>query len=445
MKNILIFTKWLLVRFWYVKRAFYQFSDYLIYTKKSQIFYKRAAQRAYEIEHTRFYGFIGRTLFALKELAALISYEKIFKKSILLEGFEKCDMKNIHKEGNRHILWPPSPFTEFEKRVVSDGFFKKIEKSYKYGVEHDPYLNLDKERVWQKHIKEFKDFYFDKEGGLIKKRVVNFRKEKGSGANILTDHFEVINPKFGYLKSYLKAIDLVMDFHRFSNFIDPAILQSISESYAGEPDMVVYRGQRLSDRLIFLASIMSEIKKHIFFESKKRVIIADIGGGFGHMGRFTHYYIPNSCYILIELNEMTIFGSYFLKYAFYDKKIATIIDIKERFDDFENLVKEYDFIILPGWAIKNIPDNFVDLFIATGSISEMPEHFAQFYLNGVDRSLKKGGYFYTNSRVETEKHKPYLHIFYKWRLKSKFLTLSYDYHPVNLIQKTSPQWIGRKL
>ncbi len=445
MRNFIIFIKWIFVRAWYMKRAFFIFRDRLLYTKSSRIFYKRAAQRDYEIEHTRFYNFLGRTLFALKELTALITDDKIFKKSIILEGYENYDPKRLYKEGNDRLLWPLSPFVELKKSVVSEDFFKKIENSYKYSVKNDPYLTMNKEKVWEKHLKEFKEFYFDKNDNLIKERIINFRKEKGSGANILTDHFEVINSEYGYFKSYLKSLDLILDFHRFSNFIEPSILQSVSDSYAGEPNLPVYRGQRLSDRIIFLATVISEIKKHLFFDDSKRTCIVDIGGGFGHMGRFTHYYIQNSCYILVELSEMSVFGAYFLKYAFNDKKVATIADILDRTDDFESLINEYDFIILPAWAISKLPNEFVDLHIATGSIAEMPEHFAQMYLNEIDRTLKFGGYFYTNSRVEIEKDKPYLYIFYKWKLKSRFLTLSYNYHPVNLIQKTSPQWIGKKV
>ena len=445
MKNTITLLKWLLNRIWYSKRVLYILRDKLIYTKSSQIFYKRAPMVDYEISHTRFYNFLGRVLFGIKEVIALLSNNKIFKKSIQLEGYDKIDISKLYEKGSNDILWPPSVFTELSKHHVSDEFIQKISASYHQSYQNDPHIDMDKEIVWEKHIKEFQEFYFDKDGNIIKEKLETFRAYKGSSANILTDHFEVINENFGYFKSYLKSLDLVLDFHRFSNFIDNDILQSISESYAGDIKVPLYRGQRLSDRLIFLATVASEIKKHIHFQDTKRKCIVDIGGGFGHMGRFTHYYVPNSCYVLVELNEMAAFGAYFLQYAFADKKVATFSDIKDRLDNFDQLIQEYDFIILPTWAISHIPDNFVDLYIATGSIAEMPQHYAQMYLDTVDRTLKYDGYFYTNSRVEVEEHKPYLYIFYKWKLKSKFLTLSYAYHPVNLIMRTSPQWIGKKV
>ncbi|MCH9813436.1 MAG: putative sugar O-methyltransferase [Epsilonproteobacteria bacterium] len=397
-----------------------------------------------EITHTLYFNVIGRTLFALKEILALLTKEKLFTKSILLEGYDLYNPTSAYKQGTHELMWPKSPLVELHPSKVSKEFLTKISLSYSLSYQNDP-LNIDKEYVWEQHVKEFKEAYFDQNDHIIEDKIINFRKDKSSTANILVDHFEVLNDEFGYFKSYLKSIDLVMEYHRFSNFIDHHILGAISESYAGNIHTPVYRGQRLSDRIIYLASVMSEIKKHIPLSTEKRNVIVDIGGGFGHMGRFTSTYIPNSCYILVELNEMACFGAYFLQYTFPDKKVATYLDIAQRVDEFPKLVKEYDFIILPTWCIQSLPNEFVDLYIATGSIAEMPKQYAQMYLDEIDRTLKYNGYFYSNSRVKVEKEKIYLYIFYYWQFKSNFLTLSYCYHPVNLIVQTSPQWIGQKI
>ena len=436
--------RWMVKHLFYIRRFYYIIIDFLFYTKASKIFYKSMPVVSNEIEHIRYYNFVGRFLFATKELIALITNNKIFKKSIKLEGYDRVNFKEIYQEGNHTILWPKSPFVELDKGQVDDAFFQKISDSYALSYQNNP-LNIGKEYIWEAHTNEFQAFYFTKDKTIIKEKVINFRAEEGSTAHILVDHFEVLNKKFGYFKSYLNAIDLVLDYHRFSNFIDPAILGSISESSVGNIATPLYRGQRLTHRLIYLASVMSEIQKHIYFQDNNRKVIVDIGGGFGHMGRFTSNYISNSCYILVELEEMASFGAYFLQYAFPNKRVATYVDIVDRLDEFDRLVEEYDFIILPTWTVKNIPDCFVDLYIVTGSIAEMPKEYAQMYLDEIDRTLKYDGFFYSNSRVKVEAHKPYLYILYKWKLQSKFLTLSYTYHPVNLILETSPQWIGKKI
>lgn len=444
MHDFVTLLRWLASRIFFLKRYAFSFINFCIYSNSSTFLYKSQAKVKNEITHTLYYNFFGRFLWSSKEILALITNGKIFKKSIVLEGYHNYNFDKEYQQGSHNIQWPISPFIELSRKKIHPKFFDKISHSYQLSHENNP-LNMDKEFVWEEHINEFKKFYFNDSGELIQSKMINFRKEFYSSAHILTDHYETLSKEMGYFKSYLKSIDLVLEYHRFSNLIHPSILGSLSESYAGELSTPIYRGQRLSKRILFLATVMSEIQKHITFQDEPRKVIVDIGGGFGHLGRFTSNYIPNSCYVLVELEEMACFGSYFLQYCFPNKKIATLVDILDRLENFEALTQEYDFIILPTWGISYIANESVDLYIATGSISEMPEHYAQMYLTEIDRTLKYNGYFYTTTRVKIEEHKPYLYIFYKWKLQSKFLTLSYVYHPVNLLVQTSPQWIGKKI
>ncbi len=445
--------KWLAARVRFIPRAYYILKDKLLYTKSSHIFYKRAASVPYEINHTRYYNFLGRTLFATKEIIALLTKEKVFKKSIILEGYEDVDYPALYQEGNHEILWPKSPFVELEKQNLDTTFIKALSHSYQESYHDDPQSSEKGE-----YANAFEAYYMDEEGLLSADKLADFRadyaaiqdmeSEKLKVLNlsfILTDHLEVLNHSMGYVKSYLKSLDLVLEYHRFANFIDTAILGSVSESFAGNIQTPLYRGQRLSDIILFLATVMSQLQKHTTFDSTARNVVVDIGGGFGHMGRFTHYYIPNSCYVLVELNEMGCFGATFLKQAFPDKKIALYHDVKDRLEAFEELTQEYDFIILPTWAIHLIPNDSVNLYIATSSIAELPEVYAKPYIATIDRTLKPGGYFYVNSRVKVEAHTPDVYIHYKWKMQSDFLTCSYQYHPVNRMKETSPEWIGKKI
>jgi len=68
---------------------------------------------------------------------------------------------------------------------------------------------------------------------------------------LVKDQFLVVNREFGYTKSYLKSIDLVLEYHRLATIVPKEILINISESYAGDNLSVNYRGQRLSIRSLF--------------------------------------------------------------------------------------------------------------------------------------------------------------------------------------------------
>jgi len=46
-------------------------------------------------------------------------------------------------------------------------------------------------------------------------------------ANIVKDQFLVVNREFGYTKSYLKSIDLVLEYHRLATIVPKEILINI--------------------------------------------------------------------------------------------------------------------------------------------------------------------------------------------------------------------------
>ncbi len=451
MREYTYFFKWLLARLAFVKRWLYEIKDFILYTKASRPFYKTKAVVSNNLTVSQYYNMFGRVLFGIKEIIALLTKNKIFKKSILLEGFDAIDYPSLYKKKDHARLWPHSPFVELQPSKLTKEDIETISDSY--------FLSYhDNNESSSEYTNVFQTFYCNNSKNIDPKKLANFRadamlhtqadKELLKQLNlsfILTDHLQVLNKSFGYLKSYLKSIDLVLDYHRFSHIIDHDILCSISESFAGNLHTPCYRGQRLSPRLIYLASVISEIRKQIPFNETKRNVIVDIGGGFGHLGRLTHYYIPNSCYILVELEEMSCYGAYFLKYAFKDKKIALYRDIKDRMDNFKELTKEYDFIILPATKLSSLPDESVSLYIATSSVSELPESIAKPYVETMDRTLKTNGYIYAHTKLVSEEHTPDTYPHYRWNFKKRYLTISYKYHPLNWIQNTSPQWIGKKI
>jgi len=75
------------------------------------------------------------------ETNTLIPDGKIFKKGILLDGFDEVNLKEIYSRGDDIIPFPKPPLVELEKRDTienEDLIFQKIEKSYYLGDERDP-------------------------------------------------------------------------------------------------------------------------------------------------------------------------------------------------------------------------------------------------------------------------------------------------------------------
>jgi len=432
--------KWIVRRVLLTKKEFINLYQILIYQPQSRFMVSADGAKLPYLESVKFYSFLGRVGFGLRELIALLSNEKLFKKSLFLDGFDEVNLKEIYKSKSDTIPYPKPPLVELEKKENiknEDLIFKKIEESYSIADTNDP-DRFNRASWWNKMSQEFKKELFRDNKRLNREYLKNFRGKKELPANLVRDQFLVVNREFGYFKSYLKSIDLILEYHRLAKIVPKEILINISESYAGNNLCVNYRGQRFSIRNLFHAVITENILRGTKLLDKKRVAIWEIGAGYGALSRILKQYISNSCYILLDLPETLTYTSYFIAYNFEDKKIGYLSDIIDRLDSFEELIEEFDFLIIPPWVSRYIPDSSIDLVIDTYSMGEMSREYATYYLTHIDRTLKSGGYFYSINRRFNRNSETLG--FYNWRLNSTFITLLYEQS-----KYIHPQWLGRKI
>jgi len=436
MKTLIYTIKWFIKRPLFLKKELKNLYQILIYQPQSRFLLTNDTALLCPLEPIKFYTFLGRVGFGFRELLAFFSKEVIFKREILLDGFDDIDMKELYKKGNDHIPYPKPPLVELEKTKEIDNFiFEIIKKSYHLANEKDP-DRFDRALWWEEMSLAFKRELFDKEGNLNREYLINFRGIKELPANLVRDQFLIVNKEFGFINSYLRAIDLVLEYHRHAKVVKKEILFSLSESYAGNNLCVNYRGIRLSLRLLFHSIIVDNILSNIQFST--RPIIWEIGAGYGGLARILKSYIPNSCHILLDLPETLTYTSYFISYNFPDKKIAYLSEIIDRLDEFDKLIEEYDFILIPPWVSPFIPKSSIDLVIDTYSMSEMSKVYAKYYLEHIDRTLRTNGYFYSiNKRFKREEDK---YPFYEWKFESEFATILYEYS-----KYLHPQWLGKKI
>ena len=78
------------------------------------------------------------------------------------------------------------------------------------------------------------------------------------------------------------------------------------------------------------------------------------------------------------------------------KNINSLDELKIKKTDLLN----YDYIILPGYLIEKLPNNFIDVFINTRSFMEMNIETVNFYFSQIHRIINKTGIFYCVNRYE---------------------------------------------
>jgi len=432
----MIYLRWLKQRLVYFRRIILSFFDALIYQKQSQFLLHKTNAHRCPYESILFYNIFGRSLFMFKEFIALISHNKIFKKSIAIDGFDEVDYKTLYKKGSNNILYPKSPMVQIEDSIIEDSFYEKISKSFLLAYTHSDKKDISNE--WDRISKEFRELFFDKNNKIIKKNLENFRADPKIYTKIFNNQYSYISKSNGYTKSYLDAIDLVLEYHRFAQKIDKELLASVCESRAGNYKAINYRGKKLSEQLLQNLVVANDIIKYVSFSTERRNIVLDIGVGFGGSSRILSYYTPNTTQILLDLPETLFLTAYYLKYNFPNKKIALLEDIYPYLNNLDAFIKEYDFIIIPPFVLDYIKDKTVDLVINASSLAFMSEEYLNYYLKETKRVLKDGAYFYS---LNTTEDSEWGIGSYNWDYQADYLTLMYNYDN----RFSYPQWLGKKI
>ncbi len=421
--------KWILKRFGFTRRIFFEFIDKLIYQKSSQFLLHSWNAHRTPFQSILFYNFFGRSFWAGKEI--------IFKNSLQLEGYDTTakDLFKRYQHGSDGVLWPKSPMVELSHYKLSEEYCKKIENSLT--LTSDQEQSFDKTKEWNRIATLIRNHFFDENEHLIKDRLINFRKDTKLYQELFNDQFNYLDISENYTRSYLKSIDLILEYHRTAKKVDKTVLASMSESDAGNNLCVQYRGKRVSEKSLFHAIVVNDLIKVIPFSSMQRSVVLDIGCGYGGLSRILHYYTPDSCHILLDLPETLIMTSYFIKYNFPEAKIALLEDIIDNLD-FDKLVQEYDFIIIPPSILTSLKSESIDLVINTASMGFMQKEYLDFYLTQTNRVLKEGGYFYS---LNKEYNDHWGIGFYNWDFKASYLTRLFEYNN----RFSYAQWLGQKV
>ena len=119
-------------------------------------------------------------------------------------------------------------------------------------------------------------------------------------------------------------------------------------------------------------------------DTTKRNVVLEIGGGFGLTSLIFKRNMRNSCYIIIDIETTSVLSAYFLM------SMGLKVCLYGEFDELnEELMNEYDVIILPPHYIEKFSEDSIDLAINTASFSEMSPKYIDYYLTHINRIADK--------------------------------------------------------
>lgn len=155
----------------------------------------------------------------------------------------------------------------------------------------------------------------------------------------------------------------------------------------GSPACAVVEGKRFNLHDLSLIYHAWQIDRAAQDVLSNRPTILEIGAGYGGLTAKLKDLYPKARIILLDLPEVNAVQHYYLSVRYPE---ARIIDYGN-WDGLED--SDFDFAILPGWAIEQIDAGSIDLAINLRSMMEMNAEIVAFYFGHIQRTVKTGGLF----------------------------------------------------
>jgi len=192
-------------------------------------------------------------------------------------------------------------------------------------------------------------------------------------------------------RNFINAI--LQDYHTTLDFVDNFDISNLTIKSIGNP-----WGYVIKETLVLATAFphyyyASHV--HNLLEDVNTPVVCEIGGGFGGFAYYLLSANKDVKYIDFDLPEVLLIAQYYLMKSFPDKKFLLFGE-----NGCQNISKEiinsHDIILMPNFSLPDVADKSSDLFINTGSLSEMDYHTVEEYINQIARITNKY-FFHENS------------------------------------------------
>lgn len=145
-----------------------------------------------------------------------------------------------------------------------------------------------------------------------------------------------------------------------------------------------FGGLRVDGHLLSPGSIFSDIYARLLAGTlpSERPLVGELGGGFGRLLYFLLQYKPSLRYVGFDLPETLCCAAYYLMKAFPKKRF--LLYGEEEWS--ESHLHQYDILLLPSFAITDLPARSVDLFINENSLGGVEASACKNYVREICRS-----------------------------------------------------------
>ena len=375
-----------------IESLFAQLSN-LIYIDRSKnssfhiFWYKKAPQSSY------YYNKFGRSLLLIINFISITIFNKLLIKSIGVSD----DVFNSQNRGDNNSYWPNYKKIDYAKKKLEniDEILKKINLQYEYSIKKKTQSDLP---FWIKNRELFQKNFFDENGNISLKKLINFRNSEIEFSSHLLSSHNISNLDTRLNK--LKALRVFIIYHKVAELVEDDIMINITDTNIGNAKFIHYRHQLINERILRQAYFLSQLKRKINLNNEKSNIFCDIGSGYGLLPSILKRNYSKSKFIIVDLPELNILSYYHLKNLFPKSRICLSHEIQDQELIDKELINKYDFVILEQNDLKKLDNKIVDCVINTVSLGEMSKISQDYYISQIERITKK--YFYSVNRHKSD-------------------------------------------
>lgn len=173
------------------------------------------------------------------------------------------------------------------------------------------------------------------------------------------------------------AQQVAYDLMIWSNLLEEDVAE-LTIPEVGNPWGYLWRGTLVGSKVPRYHVLARQIRE--LTSDLLRPVTAEIGAGYGGMANFLMRGREERVYIDFDLPETLAVCAYYLSSTLPHRRVYLHDGGPVQWD---RLLREFDVLLMPNWAIDSLPERSVDVFLNTFSLSEMSLPVIERYLQRI--------------------------------------------------------------
>jgi putative sugar O-methyltransferase len=167
----------------------------------------------------------------------------------------------------------------------------------------------------------------------------------------------------------------ILESHGFLDF-----LRKYPSPEIGNPRLFEHANCRFTHRWFRHVYGLGQMNRFLRAELQAGSVLLDIGSAYGIFQGLVYQEFPGCHNILVDLPEQLLLARYFLSLYLPEARIGSVRDLPEKGTLPRDLIRNFDFLLLPPAYSRQIEQGSIDLVTSFACLGELKREVFEFYV-----------------------------------------------------------------